>query len=267
MKLKLIISNLRCFAVVISLLWLTGCSATVTQNVHLKYGNPSNAKTRENNYLIVKPEYALSYNCRSGIANWVSWQLDRTWLGSTERSDHFVPNVELPADCYVVRPSDYIGSGYDRGHLIPSGDRTHSRLENESTFIMTNIIPQSPSNNREVWRELEEYSRELALQGKELYLVAGGEGIAEKIADSQVVVPEYIWKVILVLDDPTSEITAENAKTIAVWMPNSEEVIDTNWQDYIVSVDQVEKNTGYNFFAALPKRVQRKIEKNIGVGG
>jgi endonuclease G len=264
-KLKSIILNLCSFTVVISLLLLTGCSTTVTDNVHLKYGNPSNAKSRENNYLIAKPEYALSYNCKTGVANWVSWQLDRSWLGSAERSDNFMPNTELPADCYAVRPSDYSRSGYDRGHLIPSGDRTRSVLENESTFVMTNIIPQSPSNNREVWRELEEYSRELAFQGKELYLVAGGEGIAEKIADSQVVVPEYTWKVILILDEPNSEITAQNAKTLAVWIPNSEEVINTDWQDYIVSVDRVEKNTGYNFFATLPRRIQRQIEKTIYV--
>jgi endonuclease G len=206
----------------------------------------------------------LSYNCKTGIANWVSWQLDRSWLGSTERSDHFVPNTELPTDCYAVRPGDYTGSGYDRGHLVPSGDRTRSISENESTFVMTNIIPQSPSNNREVWRELEEYSRELAFQGKELYVVAGGEGIAKKIANSQVVVPEYTWKVILILDDPGSEIAIENAKTIAVWMPNSEEVINTDWQKYLVSVDEVEKNTGYDFFAAIPKPVQGEIEKTIG---
>jgi endonuclease G, mitochondrial len=264
-KIRPIISNLCVFTVVISLLLLTGCFSPVTENVHLKYGNPSHANSRDNNYLIAKPEYALSYNCKTGIANWVSWQLDRGWLGSTERSDNFMPNTELPADCYAVRPSDYSGSGYDRGHLIPSGDRTRSVLENESTFVMTNIIPQSPSNNREVWRELEEYSRELALQGKELYLVAGGEGIAEKIAHSQVIVPEYTWKVILILDEPDSEISEQNAKTLAVWMPNSEEVINTNWQDYIVSVDRVEKNTGYNFFSGLRRRVQRQLEKTIYV--
>jgi endonuclease G, mitochondrial len=264
-KLKSILSNLCVFTVVIALLLLTGCSTTVTENIHLKYGSPSKASNSQKNYLIAKPEYALSYNCNTGIANWVSWQLNSSWLGNTERSDNFMPNTELPADCYAVRPSDYIGSGYDRGHLVPSGDRTRSILENESTFVMTNIIPQSPSNNREVWRELEEYSRNLASQGKELYLVAGGEGIAEKIADSKVVVPEYTWKVILILDDPSSEITAENAKTLAVWMPNSEEVVHTDWQKYLVSVDRVESNTGYNFFAAVPKRVQREIEKTLAI--
>ena len=42
--------------------------------------------------------------------------------------------------------------------------------------MLSNMIPQSPANNREVWRELEEYSRYLVSKGKELYIVAGGEG-------------------------------------------------------------------------------------------
>ena len=259
MKLSSILASLWSFAAVLVLL-LTGCTATDTQNIHLRYGNPSGANNNRNNYLIEKPEYAQSYNCKAGIANWVSWELDRSWLGITERSDSFQPNTELPEDCYQVRPTDYRGSGYDRGHLIPSGDRTRSRSDNESTFFMTNMIPQSPSNNREVWRELEEHSRELAYSNKKLYIVAGGAGIARKIAKSKVTVPEYTWKAILVLDSD-SEVTAENAQTIAVWMPNSEEVRNTDWEDYIVTVDWLEKKTGYDFFANLPSGLQRRIER------
>ena len=260
-KWKLIILNLYSFTVVIFLL-LTSCSSTVTQNVHLRYGNPSGANHNQNNYLITKAEYALSYNCQAGTANWVSWQLNRSWLGSTERSNNFLPSGHLPADCYAVRPKDYSGTGYDRGHLVPSGDRTRSRTDNVSTFVMTNIIPQSPSNNREVWRELEEYTRNLAFQDKELYLVAGGEGIARKIAESKVVVPKFTWKVILILDSPSEDVTPQNARTLAVWIPNSEAVRNTDWQQYIVSVDEVEKRTGYDFFANLPRGIERQLEKN-----
>lgn len=260
-KPRLIVSNLGYFTVLILILLLTACSTRITQNVHLKYGNPSQADNNPNNYLIEQPEYALSYNCQAGIANWASWQLDPDWLGRTERTDDFRPDPNLPPDCYAVRPKDYRGSGYDRGHLVPSGDRTRSRLDNSSTFVMSNMIPQSPSNNREVWRELEEYSRNLVDQGKELYLVAGGNGIAQKIAQSKVVVPEYTWKVILILDKPNAEITTQNTTTLAVWIPNSERVRNTSWQDYIVSVDEVEKRTGYNFFAQISQDVQRQLER------
>lgn len=243
------------------ILLLTGCTSTVSSNIHLKYGNPSRANSDNyNNYLMEKPSYALSYNCKAGIPNWVSWQLNRSWLGIVDRADDFRPDAALPEQCYAVRPNDYRGTGYDRGHLTPSGDRTRSREDNSATFIMSNMIPQSPANNREVWRELEEYSRNLVLQGKELYIIAGGAGTAQKIAESKITVPEYTWKVILILDRPGAEVT-EQTRTIAVWIPNSEEVEHTDWRDYIVSVDEVERRTGYNFFATVPRRVQKIIEK------
>jgi endonuclease G len=253
--------NLLQLTVLVFAFFLTSCSTTVTQNIHLKYGNPSKAGISQDNYLIERFEYALSYNCSSGIPNWVSWQLDSSWLGIVERSNDFRPDPDLPDGCYGVRPNDYRGSGYDRGHLIPSGDRTHSQLENSSTFLMSNIIPQSPSNNREVWRELEEYSRQLALLGKKLYIVAGGKGTAQKIAQSKIVVPEYTWKVILVVE-PNIGITQEDTTTIAVWIPNSEQVRNTDWRDYIVSVDEIERETGYNFFSTISRRIQKEIEKS-----
>ena len=184
----------------------------------------------------------------------MSWQLNRSWLGSVERSDDFRPDPDLPNGCYGVRPTDYRKTGYDRGHLAPSGDRTRKQSDNSATFLMSNMMPQSPANNREVWRELEEYSRELVSKGKELYIVAGGEGKEKAIANGQVTVPKYTWKVILVLDNGNVE------ETIAVRMPNSQKVARTDWKDYIVSVDEIEKKTGLDFFAAVPKSIQTKIE-------
>lgn len=229
--------------------------AIASSNIHLKYGNPSNANSKDtNNYLLEKPSYALSYNCKTGIPNWVSWQLNRSWLGSVDRSDDFRSEPDLPNGCYAVRPTDYRKTGYDRGHLAPSGDRTKRKSDNSATFVMTNMMPQSPSNNREVWRELEEYSRDLVSQGKELYIVAGGEGKDKAIANGQVVVPKYTWKVILVLDNGNVE------ETIAVRMPNNNTIARTDWKDYIVSVDEIEKKTGLDFFSAVPKLIQTKIE-------
>ncbi|BAZ44431.1 DNA/RNA non-specific endonuclease [Chondrocystis sp. NIES-4102] len=245
--------------ILIIIIWLTGCSQPAIYNIHLQYGNPSGANDNYNNYLIERPAYALSYNCQAGIPNWVSWELDSSWLGNLARSDNFRPDSDLPPDCYAVRPLDYRGTGYDRGHLIPSGDRTQNSVDNSDTFLMSNMIPQSPANNREVWRELEEYSRTLAKSGNKLYLIAGGNGIAEKIAQSKVVVPQYTWKVILVVK-PDTKLTVNNAYTIAVWIPNSEQVKNTKWQDYLVSVEEVEKRTGYNFFDQLPKSIQAQIE-------
>ena len=70
----------------------------------------------------------------------------------------------------------------------------------------------------------------------------------------KVTVPKYTWKVILVLDNGNVE------ETIAVRMPNNDTVARTDWKDYIVSVDEIEKKTGYNFFSAVPNSIQNKIE-------
>lgn len=248
----------RLLSLVVILL-LSACSQ-VSQNIHLRYGNPSQAQTRLNNYLIERPQYALSYNCDAGIANWVSWQLDRSWLGNLERSNDFRPDPDLPEKCYASKPNDYRGSGYDRGHLAPSGDRTRREEDNSATFIMSNIIPQAPVNNREVWRELEEYCRDLVSQGKELYIVAGGSDLAEEIANHQVAVPKYNWKVVLILEPAQAEITADNAQTIAVWIPNSRTSEYQHWRNYLVPVSTVEQKTGYDFFDRLPRAIQTQIE-------
>lgn len=213
---------------------------------------------------MVKPQYALSYNSSKGIPNWVSWQLNPSWLGSVDRRNDFRPDTTLPAGSYQVRPSDYTSSGYDKGHLCPSGDRTRSAEDNSATFLMTNMIPQAPENNREVWRELEEYSRELVSQGKELYIIAGGAG-SKGTLKGKVTVPRQTWKVIAVLDRPGQGVSGVSANTrlIAVMMPNSSEVARTDWENYLVSVDRVEAATGYDFFANVPKSIQAVIEKRV----
>jgi endonuclease G len=242
-------------------------------NTNLLMGNPSLATPDPNNsdnYLIVRPQYALSYAKKKGIPNWVSWELSTKWIGDTPRSENFSPDEELPSDWYRVKPSDYRGSGFDRGHLVNSKDRSRSPEDNLSTFLMTNIMPQSPDNNRGVWEQLESYCRQLAQSGKQLFIIAGAAGqggIGEKglratIANGKVLVPAVTWKVILVLDRPGSGITGvtKNTRTIAVVIPNKQGLKDDPWQKYITSVRQVEKLTGYNFFNQIPADIQTAIE-------
>lgn len=235
---------------------------------HLLLGNPSNATWdpgNADNYLMEKPQYVLSYNRSLGTANWASWQLNSSWLGSADRQDDFRPDESLPEGFYQVRATDYRGSGYDRGHLVPSGDRTASIEDNSSTFVMTNMIPQSAANNREVWNELEQYSRKLVEEGKELYIIAGPEGRGRAIANGRVTVPRYTWKIIVVLDRPGSglrDITADT-RAIAVRMPNTQRVANTAWRDYRVSIDVLETATGYDFLSNLPAGIQEAIESRV----
>jgi DNA/RNA endonuclease G (NUC1) len=97
---------------------------------HLAACNPSGATadpSKPDNYLLVKPQYALSYNNSHGTPNWVSWRLSKKWTGKARRSNAFAPEAGLPKSFFSVRPNDYRASGFDRGHLCPAGDRSVSK--------------------------------------------------------------------------------------------------------------------------------------------
>ncbi|MGI8542924.1 MAG: DNA/RNA non-specific endonuclease [Aridibacter sp.] len=246
-------------------------------DVHLTMGNPSNATTdaaNDTNYLIKKPEYALSYNRERGTPNWTSWQLDSTWLGSARRQNDFRPDDTLPSGFYRVTQFDYSGSGFDRGHMTPSADRTASIAENSATFLMTNMVPQSPDNNQGPWAVLENDIRSF-LNGtqNEIYVISGGTGVGgtgsngymETIAGGNVTVPAYTWKVFLILpsgDNDVSRVTGET-RTIAVIMPNVQGIRTDNWRKYLTTVDDVEIQTGYDFFSNVPVDIQAVIESRL----
>lgn len=234
---------------------------------HLALGNPSGAEANPrfaDNYLMQRPQFVLAYNRDTGIPNWVSWHLAAQDLGEAERSNNFRPDPDLPAGWYAVTPDDYTGSGYDRGHMTPSADRTASQADNEATFVMTNIIPQAPNNNRGPWVKLENYARELVRQGNEIYIVSGGDGELGFIGEGRVQVPAATWKAMLVLpagDDDLSRIDA-NTTVIAVRIPNDDALVPegADWQDFQVSVDEIEQLTGYDLFGTLAENVQAALE-------
>lgn len=231
---------------------------------HLTMGNPSAAVTnvnQPNNYLMEKPQYSLSYSRDNGGPNWVSWHLNSSWLGSTPRQDDFRADTTLPTGWYRVQATDYSGSGFDRGHMCPSADRTITITANSATFLMTNMIPQLPANNQGVWANLENYSRSLVTQGNELYIISGGHGLQFFIANGHVAVPAQTWKVIVVLPNGSNDVSrvTTSTRTIAVVIPNSG-TINSDWRTYRVSVDQVEAITGYDFFSNVPSAIQNVIE-------
>lgn len=236
-------------------------------SVHLLLGNPSGATAsvdNPDNYLMIKPQYALSYNNSKGTPNWVSWQLNQSWFGTADRQNNFRPDSTLPANFLRVTPTMYSGSGYDKGHVAPSADRTKTVEDNSSTFLMTNMMPQTPDNNRNTWGNLEDYCRELVAQGKELYIVAGPDGTQGQPLKGKVTIPASTWKVIVVLDRPGAElkdITA-NTRVIAVNIPN-EQQLDNNWSTYKVSVDELEKLTGYDFISNVSPNIQESIESKV----
>jgi endonuclease G len=253
-------------------------SKFISTNEHLTLGNPSNAVAdvlNSNNYLMEKPQYVLSYNREGGIPNWVSWHVSKDWLGSAPRQDDFRADDNLPSDWYQVNPGSYTNSGFDRGHNCPSADRTKSAADNSATFLMTNMIPQAPDNNRNTWANLEDYTRDLVDQGQEVYVImgnygsggTGSNGPARTISEGRVKVPKQIWKVLLILpagEDDINRITS-NTRIIAVDTPNSNGVL-ADWGLYRTTVDAIEKATGYNLFSEVPEQLQQVLEAQVDKG-
>lgn len=232
-------------------------------------GNPSNAKTDLNqpdNYLVTHNGYALSYNKSRGSANWVAWHLEKSNIGTAERTNAFAPDTTLPQEWWIV-PSDYTESGYDRGHMLPSKDRSDTTENNRVTFLMSNMQPQSPNLNRKTWEYLEEYTRELVGKGNEAYIYAGCYGDKGRI-NNKVTVPTNCFKIIVLLpvgDDDLKRI--DNAtRVIAVDMPN-DETINFKWRLYLTTVDDIEQKTGFDFFSNVSKNIQKEIESRIDTGG
>lgn len=282
-----LINRFQGLAVATALIALLGCSPAQTQvptptiekplqptpivptsiSPHLLLGNPSSAtptKLTADNYLMVKNQYALSYNNSKGTPNWVAWQLNKSWLGDAERQNNFRPDNTLPAGWVRITPSAYTGSGYDKGHVVPSADRTRTIEDNTATFLMTNMMPQTPDNNRNTWGNLEDYCRELVSLGKELYIVAGPFGSQGEPLKGKVIIPKSTWKIVVVLDNPGSGLNGitANTRVIAVNIPNEQE-INNDWRAYKVSVDQLENLTGYDFLSNISQNIQEVIESKV----
>ncbi len=239
-------------------------------SLHYLLGNPSNAAHDVNNptnYLIEKPQYVLSYHRFYGIPNWVAWHLDSTWLGSFTRSNDFRADTALPLRWYRVTEKSYRKSGFDRGHMCPSGDRTNTAEDNSITFLMTNIIPQAANNNQGPWAELEHYCRELARAGNELYIYSGGYGVQKMIDSGRVLAPLRTWKIIVVLPAGENDIEriTDSTRVITVDMPNSNSEIlkRDDWKNYRTTVAEIERKTGFDFLSNVPKKIQNVIEKII----
>jgi DNA/RNA endonuclease G (NUC1) len=233
-------------------------------------GNPSNAITdasNHTNYLIQRDQYALDYNDVRGVPNWVSWNLTIEDVGGSGRSRDFFVDPDMPSTFYTVLTTDYEGSGYDRGHMCPSGDRTVTRADNNVTFYMSNMVPQAPDNNRGVWANFESYCRTLAAQGNEVLIVTGPGGFAGSTVPSGAAeIPGFVWKVVTVVpvgSAPVLERIDSNTRVIAIKIPNIAGILNDPWQNYVTSAAQIEADTGLQFFTALPSAVAHALRVKV----
>lgn len=165
--------------------------------------------------------FAIGYSPVSRTALWSAEMVDSTtvrFARKLERRDEFHAEEQLAPkkrtkleDSPRAELADYRGSGYDRGHLAPSGDMP-TRNSQEESFSLANIVPQAPKLNRGSWAELESVVRDQSFDVKQIYVVTGPvfNGRNVMVINERVMIPSHMWKAILIPDKGAAVYLASN---------------------------------------------------------
>ncbi len=202
--------------------------------------------------IYTKRDFVLSYVESREQPEWVAYTLsaDALDLPSGKRPRHFSSDPSIRSGSAV--DDDYRGSGYSRGHMVPSRDMSWDGASQLETFQFSNICPQLIPYNGGVWRELEEATRYWVRRHGELAIVSGAlfTGRADEIGRNRVDVPSAFYKVIL--DQHAGE-------SIAFLIPHA--VQEDHLRTFAMSVDELEKRVDLDFWAELlGESEQSKIE-------
>jgi endonuclease G len=184
----------------------------------------------------------------------VAYQLTKAETSNLfERENKFVSDPLIPGTDLCL---DYEKSGYDRGHLAPAADMGFSKNSMAESFYYSNMSPQIPGFNRGIWKQLEEQTRNWAIEYDSLFIVVGPifSDSMKLIGPHQVAVPNSYYKVIL--DNHKGK-----EKMIGFVMRN--EGFKNSLQSFVVSVDRVEEMTDIDFFPLLEDSLEKKLESLV----
>ncbi|MFN8356469.1 MAG: DNA/RNA non-specific endonuclease [Spirosomataceae bacterium] len=204
-----------------------------------------------NDEIVQHRAYILNYQEDYEQAYWVVHKLIKgAKYGKAKRARDFKPDPLVETGSAL--PTDYSRSGYDRGHLAPAGDFKYDQSLTYETFYMSNMSPQKPELNQHIWNDMENKIRDWAEDREELIIVTGPvlkKGLEYIGRQNKVAVPEQYYKI--VYDE-------RRQQAIAFLMKNegSIELLTT----FVVSIDDIERITGIDFFAQLPDALEKKIE-------
>lgn len=228
---------------------------------NIKYITHYTGETYEDSRLKNIPirNYSLLYDTDLKIAYWVAYPLCDWYIGSSGRNDKWNYDPQLTES---LQPNLFGGiSGYDRGHQIPSGDRTCSRTINEQTFYFTNMTPQiGQKMNQSIWEDLETAVRGWSSGIDTLYVVTGAMPTtatdkqiqyAQDNNGKNIAIPKYYFKAL-------ARKVGGNYQTIAFKLDHKA-YGDTQYMKYAISVSELENMTGFTFFPSLPSEVKKTL--------
>lgn len=202
--------------------------------------------------------FTLSYNESYEQAEWVAYTLKPEHLTMDDRERPFFledPKVKTKSADW----RNYRGSGYDRGHLCPAGDRRFSDYAYKETFYTSNIVPQENEFNAGIWNNLEQQVRYWCKRYGTIYVITGGvlERNLLAIGEEDVAVPEYFYKIV-VRGKPDKPLL------LCFLFPHVDSTKPLD--QFLIPVDELEALTGIDFFQNLPEAREVALEKTIKRG-
>lgn len=207
--------------------------------------------------------YAAYWDYDNLVASWVAYPLCAGNIGTGERTEKFSLNPLLPRDKQPYIPSAYKAGNaglFDRGHQIPSADRWSYRV-NFETFFGTNMTPQDKGLNSNAWSVLENKVRAWAKHADTdtLYVVTGCsvQGSDKYVLDAdgkKVTVPTGYYKALLRLSKD------KGYSAVGFWFDNQENKAASIQKSMAMSIDELEKKLGVDFFVNLPADTQKSVE-------
>ncbi len=212
--------------------------------------------------------YAMLYDKKLKMAYWVAYPLYSSILGSGNRTEAwgYDPQVSTAFQPYLKNAgTGFTSMGYDRGHQLPSADRNLTIAQNKTTFYYTNMTPQVSSLNQGVWRLLEEKVRNWSTQCDTLYIVTGAMpttsanntvNFAQDNLGENVAVPKFYFKAVAMKK-------GSEYYTIAYKMDNVAPPSNSKYDNYRLTVSDLEKATGFTFFPDLNDTQKGNINTSI----
>ena len=214
--------------------------------------------------------YTALYDTERYASLWVAYVVSSDDMGDVKRPSSWSYNPQLSTSKQVNLCSRSYNDDYSRGHLIPNASRNARREEQEQTFYVTNSVPQIQNGfNGGVWMHLESAVQHYA-EHEPLYITAGvvfepvGESCEVRYTSAKddtkrVPVPNYFYKVVLRVERSASGEVVD-AEAIGFWFEHR--AYSDKYYNYAMSVDEVERLTGFDFFQSLPDDVEARAERN-----
>lgn len=207
-----------------------------------------------NGKIYQKPGFSLSYVEEYELPEWVAYTLTIDMMNSPkhERDQEFQPDPHIATGS--AHYHDYKGSGYRRGHLVPSADMAWDKASMDATFHLSNVAPMVQAFNDGIWLELEHNVRDWSRRYKQVQVVTGPvfNLPVSTIGDNEVLVPRYFYKAVFAVHN-------QKPLVIGFLLDQTRDEYETLDQ-YIVPIDSIESVTGIDLFSNLYGSWDREIE-------